>query len=120
MQITLAQATLIGTSPLFGMRLPTGISFKLARLAKLLQAELKTADGEREKLITACNGVLSEDKMTWTFGPDTKDAFTSGFNELMAATIDIGSDWPMPLSKLGNIELSAGELLQLDPLFTEE
>lgn len=119
MQITIAQAQNIISSPIFGLKLPMAISFQIARLGKGIQAELKTYDEELGKLIKSCNGTQAEDKPGFfVFGPDTATAFQIGMLDLLEATFDVGSAWPMDLGKLGSIELSATELMNLDPLFT--
>ena len=50
MHITLAQAQSIITSRIFGEKLPPAISYKFAKLAKLLIAEMQTMEEERNSL----------------------------------------------------------------------
>ncbi len=116
MQITFAQAQAIMASPIFAMKLPTTTSFHFARLGKLIMGELKTFEEERQKLIAACNGVLSEDKTRFDFPEATQPAFTIGMRDLLQTAFEIPAFWPMALAQLGPVELSPNDLVQLDPL----
>jgi hypothetical protein len=119
MLITLSQAQAINSSPIFAVKLPTAVSYQFAKLGKVIAGELKTFGEEQMKLIKTCNGVPSEtDPNYFTFSPDTAPAFQIGMTDLLSAEFDIGGTWPMDLAKLGAVELSPAELMQLDPLFT--
>lgn len=114
--LSILQAQKIITSPIFGMRLPVAVSYQFTRLAKVLQAELRTMEEERGKLIEACGGVLNEDKTQYHFTPEQSPAFQQGINDLMAVTLSV-EHFPMDLGRLGAVELSPAELMQLEPLF---
>lgn len=120
MNITVLQAQAISNSPIFGMRMAPAVSFKFAQLAKTLQAELKTADEERLKLILAHHGVLSEDKTLFSFPPEEVEGCNASMEALQSSHIEISGFWPMPLEKLGALELSPAELLALEPLLSVE
>jgi hypothetical protein len=114
--ITILQAQAIINSPIFGMRLPTAVSYKFTKLFKTLQAELRTADETRQKLIEECGGVLNEAKTLFTFTPEQTPAFQQGITDLGAVTFSV-DNFPMDLERLGAIELSPAELMHLEPIF---
>jgi hypothetical protein len=115
-QITIAQAQAIINSPIFGMRLPVAVGYKFSKLGKQIQGELKTAQEETSKLIQACHGVLSKDEKTWHFEGEDSVAFYAGIQELEAQAFGV-ENFPMDLERLGSVELSPAELIQLEPLF---
>ena len=118
MQLTLLQAQQIIQSPLFGINtLPTKIAYRFTKLARRIQGELKGFDEARQKLITECNGVLTEDGSQFNFSPTDAPAFAQGMNDLMGEGFDLESIWPMPIDELGQVELSPADLLILEPLF---
>jgi hypothetical protein len=114
MQLTIAQAQLIIASPILGMRLPAAVSYKFAKMAKIIQGELQTYDAERMKLIEEFHGKLSKDEKKFEFSNEDEKAFNESIAPLLAETFDIGSNFPMALPDL---DLSPAELMQLDPLF---
>lgn len=120
MQLTLLQAQQIIQSPVFGIKtLPTKTSYRFAKLAKKIQAELKDFDEARQTLIASCNGILSEDGQQFVFAPTDAPAFAKGMTELLEETFDLDPVWPMPLDDLGPVDLSPADLLILDPLINE-
>jgi hypothetical protein len=115
--ITILQAQAIIASPIFGMRFPAiAVTHEFVKLYKVIQAELRTVDETRQKLIEECGGVLNEDKTLFTFTPEQAPAFQQGINDLMAVTFKV-ENFPMDLERIGSIELSPAELMQLEPLF---
>ena len=119
MQSTLQQAQAISNSPIFSKTLPVKISYKFSKLAKALVEELKLVEEQRQKLIQQCNGVLSEDKTQFSFGPEDGPKFQEGMNELLAIPIEVPFE-PVALTELGSVELSPNELLAIEPLILTE
>lgn len=120
MLITLAQASAATTSSIFGLKLPVAVSYKFAKLAKLLQAELQGFGEARKTLIEDHHGVLSSDGTQFTFAPEDQKTFGEAIKTLLDTTIEIGHHFPMKLEMLGSAELSAGDLLQVEFLFSVE
>ena len=120
MLITFAQASAATTSSIFGLKLPVAVSYKFAKLAKLLQAELQSFDESRKTLIDEHHGILSADGSQFSFAPEDQKAFAEAVKDLLDTTIDIGHHFPMKLEMLGTAELSAGDLLQVEFLFSTE
>jgi len=118
MDITLLQARNIVNSQIFGMKLPVATSYKFSKLLKILQSDMQLFEENRKKLIEDHHGVLSEDKMQFTFAPEDIKPFNDDVEALMASTVDIGRNFPVKLESLGPaIELTPADLFQLEPLF---
>jgi hypothetical protein len=120
MQITIEQAIAAQASSIFVTKLPAATSYKFAKLAVLLQKELAIYEETRRKLIEDCGGVLSEDKMQYTFDKDAQDKFNAEFPALLSTTIDIGGHFPIMMSALGAVELSPLDLMRVEALLSDE
>ena len=105
MQITLLQGQNILQSSIFGQKLPGAISYKFAKLAKLLQAEMETVESQRRKLIEEAGGTLPE---------GGEASFQVAFKEVLDSPLEIGVHFPMAVP---NLEFAPAELIQLEPLF---
>lgn len=120
MKITIRQAQNISNSPIFGKTLPVSVSYKFAKLGKALIEELKMVNEHRHKLIENCGGVLKEDKTQFTFSNlDDASKFQTEINELLDIEIEVPFE-PVPVDKLGSIELTPNELLMLEPILVME
>lgn len=120
MQITVEQALTAQASSIFATKLPAATSYKFAKLAALLQKELVIYEETRRKLIEDCGGVLSEDKSQYSFDKEAQAKFNAEFPALLATPIDIGGHFPLPMSSLGNVELSPLDLMRVEVLLAEE
>jgi hypothetical protein len=124
MQITVLQARTMAFSPVFTMRMPAAISYKFAKLAKIVREEFKDSEEARNKLLQDHNGVLREEENRWVFlgsdgkkeDPEKLAAFEAEWKQIRDQTVEIGPHFPMPLPDL---PLSPDELMQLEPLFTD-
>lgn len=123
MHITLAQAQSIMGSRIFAEKLPPAVSYKFAKLGKLLVGEMQTMEEERKKLLVSMGAILpagaeklppNAPPVEYQFPKGNKAEFQAAFKELTESTVDIGCHWPM---EVPNIELSPLELMALDPLF---
>ena len=114
MHITLAQAQSIINSRIFGEKLPLAISYKFAKLAKLLIAEMQIMEEERKKLLVSFEAVLPEGTTEYVFPEGNKAEFQTAYEDLVKTTMDIGCHWPMEVPA---IDMAPLELMALEPLF---
>ncbi len=114
MQITLLQGQNILQSSIFGQKLPGAISYKFAKLAKLLQAEMETVESQRRKLIEEAGGTLPEGSNQYIFPEGGEASFQVAFKEVLDSPLEIGVHFPMAVP---NLEFAPAELIQLEPLF---
>lgn len=115
MEITLSQAQAVLSSPIFVMKLPPAVSYKFAKLGKLLSKEMEGYETERRKLIEAHGGVLNDAKTEFIFEKEEdRAAFQKDLADLLETSVDIGTHFPMPLP---DREFTPSEILALEPLF---
>ena len=114
MQLTPNQAQPMLSTSIFGMRLPSAISYKFAKLLKILQTEMQDVEAHRRKLIEEYGGAINPDGTRFEF-PEGKEAeFTEAFTEVTKVPFDIGVNFPVPMP---DITISPAELSVLAPLF---
>ena len=120
MQLTLFQAQQISKSKLFTVdTLPAKTGLMLARLLKSISSELALLDEAQQKLITSCNGVLSEDGQNFHFAGEDAIKFNAGMTSLLQDTME-APGWPISFHEFGDLHLSPFELAAIEPLIAEE
>ena len=112
------QKGFISLSKLAGQDLPIKSSYWLSRLAKAAEAEMKTLEDARIKLVKR----LGEDDGAGNYSipADAMEAFTAEMAELLDVSVELPGD-KIKLDSLGDsVRLSAIDLINLDWLFTAE
>jgi NAD-specific glutamate dehydrogenase len=90
---------------------------KNRKMPVAVQEELKQFDESRQKLITQCDGVLAEDKTSYTFNGKAEE-FAKGFEELLAQSVDLPGE-PTKLADLLDGGLCEGDYALLEPWLGE-
>jgi hypothetical protein len=112
-QIQKAQGAM---SKLINMFMPIKVAFKVSRLAKAVNELLTTVEEQRKKLVEKL-GKQQEDG-SFTVTPNNVATFQEEFSSLLDETVEL--EWePMSFGDLGDIKLSAVDVLNLEPFFTE-
>ena len=119
MKITLKE--LVEAKPsldkLLNADLPVKISFRLARLLNEIQSPLRLAEENRVKLIDKYGDVEvneeSKQPVKIVSDPAKFELFFNEYNGLLSEEIDISSFTPLPLEDLGDVELSAVDVMRL-------
>lgn len=121
MQITLGRILELSNHPIFGLRLPQASAYKFAKLGKIIGEELKTFDEARQKLLSDYEGSFDPKTGVVVFPTAEKEAeCNSEFQALLGQTLDLPSQFPIHANQLGNVEMSANELLALGDLLILE
>ena len=120
MLISYLKALTLSRSPIWTMRMPVRLSVQFARLQKLLDAELAIFEKERKKLADAHGGTLPPGAQDLKFkSPENHQAFMTEFQALLDSEFDLSCIYfPMPLSALGQVDLSSSDLLALEDFVT--
>jgi len=114
MKVTLAEVKSLEASlgKLFDKDVNIKIAYRLSSLIKKLSEELSILEENRIKLVKQY-GVEDEKTKAVSVPPDKSQDFYNAFNELMQIEIEIDFE-PIPLKDLGEIELSASDMMKLD------
>ena len=114
MKISLAEVKALegSLSKIFEKDVNIKIAYRLSVLLKRLTEEMKLLEDSRIKLVTK-HGTKDEKTQSITVLPENSQAFYNDFTELMQVEIDIDFS-PVPLKDLGDIELSASDMVKLD------
>ena len=112
------QKGFISLGKLAAQDLPIKSSYWLSRLAKAAEAEMKTLEDARIKLVKR----LGEDDGAGNYSipADAMEAFSAEMNELLAEVIDLPGERIKPDSLGDGVRLSAIDLINLDWLFEAE
>ena len=119
MQITLQQLSdsFIALGKVASLDLPVKTAYWLKRVAKAAEGEMKQLDEVRVQLVKKYGAEDESGNIAVT--PENVEAFAAEFNELLAETIDLPGDG-IALDALGDVKVSAIDLMKLDWLITDE
>ena len=101
------------------------LAFKIARLARELDKEMKTFNDERQKIIQKYgekdeNGELKADENgNVKFEIDKLDEINEEFNALLNNQLEINAEL-LPMDKIDDFDITPQEMLNLEKFFTEE
>lgn len=101
------------------------LAFKIARLARELDKEMKTFNDERQKIIQKYgekdeNGELkTDDNGNVKFEIDKLDEINEEFNALLNNQLEINAEL-LPMDKIDDFNITPQEMLNLEKFFTEE
>ncbi len=99
-------------SKIFDKDVNIKIAYRLSKLLKRLSEEMSMMEESRIKLVTKYGKEDGETKQVTVPQENTAD-FYKEFNELMMVEIEIDFE-PITLASLGNIELSAADVMKMD------
>ena len=120
MKLTLneLQRGFVSLGKLANQDLPLKTGYWLGRIAKAAEAEMKTLEDSRIKLVKR----LGEDdgEGNDTIPADAMEAFTAEMTELLEVSIDLPGDKIKLESLPDGVKLSAIDLINLEWLFTAE
>lgn len=104
-----------GMGELMAVKLPVGVSFRLARLARVIGDEVKLIYSERDKLIRKYGA--TDEKGNASIKPESANwsAYTTDVNALFAQELPIDVE---PVELPATVELSGGALLALYKFIT--
>jgi hypothetical protein len=96
--------------------LPASVAFKLTKLLKSLNDEIKSIEDQRVKLVSK-HGQKDENGSV-SVSESNKEEFIKEFSELLSTEIEI--EWePVSVEKFDGLNLSANDLLKVGFLFSE-
>lgn len=101
------------------------LAFKIARLARELEKEMKTFNDERQKIIQKYgekddNGELKiNDDGNVKFEAGKLNEINEEFNALLNNELEINAE-PLPISKIDDFNLTPQEMLNIEKFFTED
>jgi hypothetical protein len=101
------------------------LAFKIARLARELDKEMKTFNDERQKIIQKYgekdeNGELkTDDNGNVKFEIDKLNEINEEFNALLNNQLEINAEL-LPMDKIDDFDITPQEMLNLEKFFTEE
>ena len=99
-------------SKLLNEPLPIKASYRLSKIIRKVESELKDFEAKRFELIKKY-GAEDQEKQTWTVIPENVETFTKEINDLLSLEISLELD-ALHVEELGNASISATELLQLE------
>lgn len=92
-------------------------SYKLSKIIKAVGAELELYNAEKLKLAEK-HGKLNAETQNYDFEPDAMKLFQEEHRELLPIEVTIPGE-RISLEELGNIQISAGDILRLHWLLQE-
>ena len=97
-------------------QLPASIAFKLTKLLKSLNDEIKSIEDQRVKLVSKYGE--KDENNSVSVSETNKESFMKEFGELLNTDIEI--QWePVSIEKFDGLNLSANDLLKVSFLFAE-
>ena len=103
---------------LFNKELEITTAFKLSKLLKVVDKELKDLEDFRLKLIKKY-GEQDKDKNAFSVKDNKQADFYAEFGKLLDTTVDI-TFTKIPISDIGDIKITPRQLLLLDPFIKEK
>jgi len=97
---------------------PVKYSFRLAKLAKSLTADLEMATEKDQSLISKYGTQDEENEGQWKIDQENIEEFSKQRSELMSEEIEIDFE-PISLSDVGDISIKPKDLMLLDSFFVE-
>ncbi len=98
------------------LRLPMKTAYQLSKWVRLINAELPFYHKERERLVREL-GEPHEDQVTVT--QSNMPAFVEAMTALTATAVELAIQ-PFDLSTLGDVHVTAFELITLEPLLIQD
>ena len=96
--------------------LPASVAFKLTKLLKSINDEIKTVEDQRVKMVSKYGD--KDENGSVSVSETNKEAFMKEFGELLSTEIEI--QWePVSVEKFDGLNLSANDLLKVSFLFAE-
>lgn len=89
------------------------VAFRVGRLARKMEPEIKDAEDSRVKLIKEHGEQTGE---TIQVKPENLEAFVAAVKPLLETEVTIPGLDPLPLAALGSAKLTAAEMLLLEDL----
>lgn len=120
MKLTLneLQRGFISLGKLANQDLPLKTGYWLGRIAKAVEAEMKTLEDSRIKLVKRLG--VEDAEGNYSIKPDSMEDFSREMGELLEVSIELPGD-KIKLESLGDgVKLSAIDLINLDWLFEVE
>lgn len=98
--------------------LPAKTSYRLMRLAKKFDSEIKTFDAKRFELLKKYGEETAEKKGYYQIKPENVEVFSKEMEGVVSEEVELDYE-PITLDMFGEAKLSAIELLNLDAFITQ-
>lgn len=97
---------------------PAKVSYRLARLAKKFQSEIKVFEAKRFELLKKYGEEVADKKGFWQCKPENIEPFQQDMSDMLEQPVEIDFT-KIPLEMFGDVKLEARDLAALDDFIEE-
>jgi hypothetical protein len=103
---------------LIGKELPVKAAFRLSRVVKTLNTELKDFEEQRMKLIQKYGEKKEGQEDTMIVKPENMEAFSTEMEALFTEEIEVSYE-PVTVADLGNVQITPSDMVALEKFIVE-